>query len=354
MSSAFVRLLKEYDHALGRTAIRQPADRHIRRNLRASPGPRRPTLRWVWIPALCTLGALTIWKLVPGSAREGTHSLGVGCTVVAGPEGKREYTGQCDVHLPRMSIRTGPGTSLLERGDGVAVLEGYASFDVGHLARGVRPIRIYVFAGVIEVVGTEFEVRQDEQKGSVRLLSGRIRLVLHDSRTIELRPGERYDWASRPTSHEPPALRRAGSEPPAEAQSSASEVRERPAHPGGSPAPGTPSTARAKSNAGAYGPTRVAEVVRLRSLGRYAEALAVVDGVGSAQIDPRSREVLSYERGSLLDRLGHRQAACAQWRYHAAHFFAGRYAAAIARTLQEKCDGPQGPKQETNRYDAGE
>lgn len=71
------------------------------------------------------------------------------------------------------------------------------------------------------------------------------------------------------------------------------------------------------------------EVMRLRSLGHYAEALRTLKKLEQSLTDPRSREVLSFEKGKLLERLHGKNAACRHWQAHGRRYPRGRYQAAL-------------------------
>jgi hypothetical protein len=244
---------------------------------------------------------------------------------------------------------------LVEQAGHIVLVRGSARFRVGHAAASAQPVRVRVSAGVIEVLGTEFRVWQAERRGWVRLLSGRIRLVLDNGHRVQLLPGERFEWG-------PPAVPDA---PEPSGPQTAAAVNERPeavsrAELATDPSVSADSGVRGRSpTTSVESPKRdrgVAEVVALRSQGRYAQALALVDELGSAPLDPRSREVLRYERGSLLERLGRHSDACRHWKLHAARFSRGRYAAAVQRTLEERCHGEAGTdtQQGTSGSPAGE
>jgi hypothetical protein len=263
------------------------------------------------------------------------------CRIHAESQSGTRYFGQCDVVLPQMAVTTQRGSVLMEKDGNVALLRGNARFRVEHVVPGASPVRIRVSVGMIEVLGTEFEVRQEHQRGWVRLLSGHIRVALNNGHRVELAPGERFDWGS-------PALADgANSAEPAVAPASVGQHASRSGaeHRSAPAGAGEPTVHRVADDGRSRLPNNergVVDVVALRSQGRFDEALALVNELGSAPLDPRSHEVLSYERGSLLERLGRHEAACLHWRRHAVRFPAGRYSAAVERTLGQRCRGKVG------------
>jgi RNA polymerase sigma-70 factor (ECF subfamily) len=78
----------------------------------------------------------------------------------------------------------------------------------------------------------------------------------------------------------------------------------------------------------------VERVTELRSKGQYAEAASLIASLIDAPVDTRTAEVLSFERGEILERKLSRTAeACAHWRFHAARFPTGRYQTALDAAL---------------------
>jgi hypothetical protein len=74
-------------------------------------------------------------------------------------------------------------------------------------------------------------------------------------------------------------------------------------------------------------------VQRLRSSGRYDEALRALPEMNSDTLDDEDREVLSYEQGTLLERSGQIDAACEHWAAHARKYPKGSYRSLVATRL---------------------
>jgi hypothetical protein len=348
-----MELLREYDQALGRTPLRPAVDRRIRELLRMPPRRRRAGA-WLLVPAIATVVmGLVGAGMVLRSESATTGGDRTDCRVSAGARGASLYTGRCSVSLPQMAVRTLRGSMLIEQAGRVELVRGQARFRVDPVTPGAQPVRVRVSAGVIEVLGTEFEVRQQQRRGWVRLDKGRIRLLLDNGHRVNLRPGERFEWSNS-------AVERSRSAEPESAAAPTGPSEGAPAEPPKAetasrqgPAPAEVQTAAVERRRREPG---VAQVVALRSQGRYSEALALVDELVNSALDPRSHEVLSYERGSLLEHLGRHRAACRHWEHHAARFSRGRYAAAVERTLEQRCRGGSGedsPKETSGRA-AGE
>lgn len=194
------------------------------------------------------------------------------------------------------------------------------------------PLRVQVSGGVIEVTGTEFLVDQGETSGKVDLLEGTIRFLAPGRAPIEMHAGESFAWISSAapeasTSSAPTEVVVAREALPADAiriRKDSSAAR---------------SVARAVPEASATsgqieretGRNPVARedvldrVQRLRSNGRYDEALRALPELNSDSLDDDDREVLSYEKGTLLERSGRNDAACQHWEAHARTYPRGSY-----------------------------
>ncbi len=81
----------------------------------------------------------------------------------------------------------------------------------------------------------------------------------------------------------------------------------------------------------------VQRVTLLRAQRHYAHAAALIAKLLDAPLDPEAAQVLSYERGDLLEtKLSNPKQACAHWRAHRARFGQGRYAQIVQEKLK-KC-----------------
>jgi hypothetical protein len=79
----------------------------------------------------------------------------------------------------------------------------------------------------------------------------------------------------------------------------------------------------------------VAEVSELRAKGRYLEASRLIEQLLQAPLAARAAEVLSFERGEILEhKLSLHADACAHWRTHQQRFAGGRYEIEVRRALE--------------------
>lgn len=172
---------------------------------------------------------------------------------------------------------------LVHTDRGVRLRAGVVRFEIA--PRRSSPFVVLVSGGRIEVHGTVFTVTEAGPAGRVELVSGRIDLVDPAGRRRTLEPGESARWPRRLSVEE---LDRA-----------------------------------------------VAEVSRLRRAGEAQQAAARIEALDVPGLDPGAAEVLSYERGLILqDDLREARAACAHWRRHATRFGDGRYAERVSAALE--------------------
>ena len=192
------------------------------------------------------------------------------------------------ISTPALSLTALKEVHLRRTTDGITFVQGVGRFEIAPNRRG-PPVVLRVSGGHIHVLGTQFTVRQDSSGGEVSLASGNISFVGVDGATSALRPGDRLNW--RPSVNWPSARTAA----------------------------------------------RVRAIADLRAQGRYAEAEAEIRAILRAPIDLATAEVLSYERGTLLDGpLRRPDDACAHWQAHTARFPSGRYEAAVEKA-RERC-----------------
>lgn len=192
--------------------------------------------------------------------------------------------------------------ATLERaGDRVTVQDGEVMFEVE--PRPGRPLHVLAGAIDIEVVGTRFVVRQRDGAGRVSLLEGRLRVRGVDGSEVALTAGQELAWpALRPVPAPPTSRRRPASVAPPAADAGLAEL--------------------------------LAEVAALRREGRYQAAVARLRAADAQAWSPRSRQLVSFEIGTLLERqLGDTAAACAHWRAHRERFPGGPRDEIVARSL---------------------
>ncbi len=86
-----------------------------------------------------------------------------------------------------------PGVSLEERGNGLRVRHGKASF-VAHARDDGNALRVLVSHGVISIAGTRFTVTQEEGKGQVKVDQGTIVFHDDDGTDVTLTAGGELAW----------------------------------------------------------------------------------------------------------------------------------------------------------------
>ncbi|MEX1362157.1 MAG: FecR domain-containing protein [Nannocystaceae bacterium] len=277
--------------------------------------------------------------------------------------GETELTldGRCRVVVPApgMVIESRRTTQLRAAEHGVVMLGGTAIFEVEPDIEG--PSRqVLVPGGTIEVHGTRFSVVVYEDQGHVDLLDGAIRFIADDGRVHEIEPGERYRFSARttvaaatePASTEPaPATEPISTElaldeepidaavPLAAGERLAALATEEARDPRGSRGS---SRARARRPSPEELSAIVTQVTELRAQRQYRAAVSLLRGALAERWDRRTREVLSYELGTILStQLPDREAACAHWVEHREQFPAGRYARAVDRAEERlSCSDP--------------
>ena len=259
-------------------------------------------------------------------------------------QGKTELTldGNCHVVVADADLVVESRKTTRLRGieNGVAMLDGTALFDITPDIEG-PPRRVVVPGGTIEVHGTRFSVVVRYGAGHVDLLEGSVHFIDTAGKTHELSPGERFQFsanetiatAPRPTPtnttnvaeaganvelEEPPALPLAAGERLA---ALADEYKDKHAR---------PSRSRAPSSEELQG--IVSQIAEFRAQRKYDAAVSLLRGALNKRWDRRTREVLSYELGTILsNQLTNREQACAHWKTHRRQFKSGQYERAIER-----------------------
>ncbi|PCC68593.1 FecR family protein [Nannocystis exedens] len=319
--------IRAVDEALARRDMSPVASERVRQALarHAQARPLRARLRW-W-PALAFAAGAALMAVLLLERREDDRGAVARREVEAPPVAIPEVTAppqpQCDalrtgaLRLAGDGCLAGDGVRVsawapatLERaGDRVTVHDGEVMFEVD--PRPGRPLHVIAGAIDIEVVGTRFIVRQRDGAGRVSLLEGRLRVRAGDGSMVALAAGQEFAWP-------------APVPPPVQAPSPS---RRRPA-----------SATAPASDAGLA--ELLAEVDALRREGRYQAAVERLRTADSAAWSPRSRQLVSFEIGALLERqLGDAAAACAHWKQHRERFPNGSRDEIVARSLAKLgCD----------------
>jgi len=329
----FQSALRDADRAWSEETVSPRVERQLRRKLRGevdAPADRRPRgWRFGAIIAVATL--LAFW-VMRGDAPTAPHLAGFAVPETcagAHAEGRALVVeGDCAIATPQtgITVEVTGSARISATDDGVSVARGEMTFDVEPRARRRR---IAVSGGIIEILGTRFEVQESGRSGRVHLVHGSIRFVGADGRTVLMKPGESLRW---PLEAQPEADERAVGAPEVtpepEASSEADELE-----PETEPTPKpTPSVTPSAAPSAALPPRPrdlMAEVAKLRSQGRFAEAAELLREVGP--LPEEDRERLSYERGAMLTyRLEQKTAACAHWAAHETNFPGGTYAIEVS------------------------
>lgn len=205
---------------------------------------------------------------------------------------------------PALELEAWAPTRVAPIAGGLAMLSGVASFAVEHRSDPASPARIGVSGGTIEILGTRFVIEQRESGGHVDLISGAIAFRDLDGALASVEAGRRHHWRTPAIEPDEPTPTRPRTELDETDDTRARELAE-----------------------------VLDEVARLRHAGAYAEAIARLDALRERDYPARTREVVSYERATLVERADTPAAACASWAAHRRRFPDGRYDADIERRL---------------------
>lgn len=249
-------------------------------------------------------------------------------SVEGGPCRLFDDAGQAEFAVDRPArLRREPG--------GVRVLSGEVEVRVARRPAGAAA-RVLVSGGVIEVLGTRFQIVQRAEGGRVSLLEGRIRFVASAGEAFELEPGESLAWPvpprAAPPVPSPPPLEPA---PRAPAPPSRPKPNAAPAAQSTSPRPAPAAPPGAASNEDEL--AIFERVGALRSRGRYEEAVRELGAELARAGSASRRERLSFELGSILSfQLRQRERACAHWAEHRRAFPRGTYAQEVAQAMEQE------------------
>lgn len=286
---------------------------------------------------------------------------GDNCHVTRG-EVELVLDGSCRVEPPRAGvvIESRATTRLRPAEGGVVLVDGTALFEAMAPPEGV-PWRVEVPGGALELLGTRLSVVVIEERGHVDLLEGTMRFVGDDGRVHAVEPGERFRFGNggtlaawidddasaaaeaasergvgaTPEALEPAAETAVASEPGPELASETTD--DAPALAAAERLAALDKAARGKGRSEAAPSSEelrriVAQVADLRAQRQYQAAVSLLRDALRQRWDRRTREVLSYELGTILStQLPDEAAACAHWSTHRKQFPSGRYARAIDR-----------------------
>jgi transmembrane sensor len=222
-------------------------------------------------------------------------------------------------------VSSGPAQFARVTG-GVRIVSGTVSLTVAPRVAGEEHAQYFVSGGVIEVLGTGFEIHQGDGRGSVRLDHGRIQFTATDGRVVVMAPGETLEWplaAPQPVVEEPPEPEPAPAPQPV-------------LHVAPKPRPAPPATPLTVAKDPDQLRNWIDEVEQLRARGRFADAAARLEEALATPMTASTRERLGYELGSIYTRqLADPVRACAQWARQQSSFPNGRYEADVVRLMSE-------------------
>jgi ferric-dicitrate binding protein FerR (iron transport regulator) len=338
-----LRALRSADRAWSTAVVTSDADDRIRARLFGARRTSSPLRLAAAVLASFAAGALVaslalgrdapapIVHAPPATAVVETPRLGE-CNLEHDGRGAR-LEGECTLALSDLGVRieTARRTTLARELDRVRVFGGEARFEVAPRPSGAPPFEVRVGGGVIEVLGTTFVIRQEPSgAGEVELIAGRIRFVDHGGAITAIEAGGRHAWPKPPAGPEAPLERPAASAPKARAariESRAVEIQP-------DPEPETPNEPERSVPSAARLERALERVARLRLAGDPEGAAAELQRVAGDDWDERTREVLSFELGRIVEvEIEDRARACAHWASHARSFPSGRYAVEVARAL---------------------
>lgn len=180
----------------------------------------------------------------------------------------------------------------------ITMLEGWLVFDVDRVHDG-PPVEVGISGGTVEVLGTRFSIYQDETRGHLELVEGKVRLVRPTGEPTLLTPGQNTSWQG--------------------------EKRD----------PSSPTSSPPRAVRGETASTAIRGIMKLRSEGRHLEALELARRVIRTSSVRRTREVVHYEAGTILEGpLQDTARACRHWAEHLATFSGGRYTSQVADRME--------------------
>lgn len=241
---------------------------------------------------------------------EGALHLEPGCEPTGGA--RLQIAKDCRLTLadPELEVQVLAKTHLQPAERGIRVDSGLVMVVVEHVEDANNPVRVEVMGGAIEVTGTRFLVAQGPQDGYVHLIDGSITFVPDHGDPVAATVGEPLHWNAK------------GVRPVAAAV------------PLG-PTPKPP--IRPQRNRVAEAPPELDplldKVARHRRRGQYREAVSLLRRASARAQDPQTREIMSFEEGTLVEHYKRPSAVCSFWRGHLVRFAKGRYEQAIARRL---------------------
>jgi ferric-dicitrate binding protein FerR (iron transport regulator) len=216
------------------------------------------------------------------------------------PGSRRLEAGDC-VQGDGIEVSALIPSTIQREGDRVVVEQGEVVFEVE--SRPDNPLHVIAGAIDIEVVGTRFVVYQREGEGWVSMLEGRVRVREGEDEGVMLERGMRFEWSAAIEAE------------PSAAKANPREPKVQPADQGLA--------------------ELLDEVATLRREGRFQDAVDRLRAADSRTFSERSRQLVSYEIGTLLERqLRDVEAACEHWLEHRERFPGGRHDEIVERSIE--------------------
>lgn len=321
--------LGELERALARRGPSATANARIEAELRrrASEAPYVQRLRWWPVLAFAVGALLMAWNLrglpnPPAPVDPPRATLVEPSCLALGNEARPLALGKC-LQFEGVQLDALAASELLRDADRVELRSGELVFEVA--PRPGHPLHVLLLDEVdIEVVGTRFIVGQHGDHAWITMLEGRVAVRHRGSEPVFLSAGEQLDWTKTPI----PTLEPVEPVEPASTPGERSESNP----PRDSPARQARPRQRSESE---QLDALLDEVASLRGRGDYKGALGRLRAADQRGWSARSRQLVSYEIGSLLERqIADHDAACQHWRAHLEAFPEGRRQAAVRAALE--------------------
>jgi|GEM_PF-1834738 hypothetical protein len=330
----FVNRARQIDAALAQETLSPEADRRLRALVN---GEGTSSKERSWIPQLAlglagaAAAALLIFVAMLRTDEAPLKTLRIaGLTVVSGQvradgNGVRCLSKECILKGNSTELILDQATLIGRRDEHFEVKAGHVRFDV---ERRPSPLRVFVSEGFIEVLGTRFQIWQEEERGRVSLEEGRIRYAA-GKRNRVLSPGDTLHW---------PLVRKAEA-PPTTAPTTVPSGESSPVIPRGTKRVlakrlRAVTKPKARKLTAKDAESLLQRVERLRSQTRFAEAITLIRSNLPRIGDRTNSERFSYELGALMANHGAShddgpKRACGHFSKHLRRFGSGRYGAEI-------------------------
>lgn len=242
--------------------------------------------------------------------------------------------GDCVLTDEDVVLNVSKDTQVRRNTEGIKLVTGKVTVSARHRRKQERPLRFLVSGGTVEVMGTRFTLIDDGTRGELMLHEGVVRFISHSGDITELRAGETIEWPPKRAANTRLPEPQVVPEPPPSPVVEKPTVVPEPERDLDKKAKRVVKTARSKT------PDDLDEVLEhvaeLRNRGEHEAAIAELRRASGTVRDPKTRERLSFEIGSVLThQMKQPERACEHWRKHSQMFRAGRYAQEIRLLSQQ-------------------